>query len=148
MYPAEFLTVMHSSNEEEFKLTSSDSDRFLVLYRLRQMRDENVITQDVYKANQERLEIGITKDGTRQGLTNLLRSPILSKAIAQALQHHHIRPGFNAGTWGKKLIKGRFYQVSEPLETYRASVLTKHISNVACGLLDRGDGRAVLSPSR
>ena len=104
---------MHSSNEEEYRLTTTDYDRFMVMYRLRQMREKETITEETYKANQERLERAVVKESTRQGLKNLLRSSILSNAVAQALQHVHLRPGFNAGTWGKKLTKGRFYRVSQ-----------------------------------
>lgn len=103
---------MHSSNEDEYRLSTTDPDRFMAMYRLRQMRDDERIAQEVYEVNQERLERAVVKDGTRQGLKNLLRSPILSDSIAQALQHTHLRPGFNASTWGKKLTKGRFYRVS------------------------------------
>lgn len=115
MHPAEFLTVMHSSNEEDYRLSTTDADRFMVLYRLRQMKDNNTITQDIYKANEQRLQTGVVRESTRHGLMNLLRSPILSNAVAQALQHPHLRSGFNAGTWGKKLTKGRFYQASGSL---------------------------------
>lgn len=103
---------MHSSNEEDYRLSTTDSDRFMVMYRLRQMRDEKIISQEIHKANQERLERGVVKESVRHGLNNLLRSPVLSEAIARALQHTHLRSGFNASTWGKKLTKGRFYRVS------------------------------------
>lgn len=107
---------MHSSNEQRYELTATNADRFMVLYWLCQMRDENIITQDVYKATQKRLEAGVIKEDTRHGLANLLRSPILYETIAEALKHPHLRPGFNAGTWGKKLTKGRFYQASARVE--------------------------------
>lgn len=108
---------MHASNEDQYRLHSTDSDRFMALYRLRQMLDKKEILQDVYEANQERLETCVVKEETRHGLRNLLRSPTLAEAVAQALQHPHLRPGFNASTWGKKLTKGRFYQASVPDET-------------------------------
>ena len=131
-YPAEFLTVMHSSNEEEFKLHSTDSDRFLTLYRLRQKKNNGVITEEVYTANQEQIERGIIKDETRQGLGNLLRSPILSAAIMQVLQKPHLRPGFNASTWGKKLTKGRFYQAGGSVDAGQTALLTDEIFYTAC----------------
>ena len=127
---------MHSSNEEEFRLSSTDSDRFMALYRLRQMWDKSIITEEVYKANKERLENGVVKDDTRHGLANLLRSPILATAVVKVLQHTHLRPMFNASTWGKKLTKGRFYQVSEPAQPGRIAVLKREIYYAACCLPD------------
>ncbi|KAG8721061.1 hypothetical protein FRC08_016034 [Ceratobasidium sp. 394] len=111
-HPAEFLTVMHASNEDEYRFPCSDADRFTAMYRLLKMREDNLIDAETYEVNQERLEQSILKDATRQGLHNLLRSAELSEAVAAMLQQAHLRPCFNAATWGKKLVKGRFYKLA------------------------------------
>ncbi|KAG8711976.1 hypothetical protein FRC08_015190 [Ceratobasidium sp. 394] len=110
-HPAEFLVAMHSGNEEDFRLETTDADRFLVMHRLLEMRRNGTIDKETHSINQRILEGRILKDGTRQGLRNLLRSKELADTIARALEHAHLRPMFNAGTWGKKLVKGRFYSV-------------------------------------
>ncbi|KAF8593793.1 hypothetical protein BDV93DRAFT_582421 [Ceratobasidium sp. AG-I] len=130
-HPAEFLTLMHSNNEEEFRLPSTDADRFLAFYRLRQMRDEKVITEEVYKANQDHLERGVVKDETRQGLGNLLRSPILSTAVASVLEDPQLRSGFNASTWGKKLVKGSLEVTIKPFQLSAASCEWRKLQTAA-----------------
>lgn len=111
MNPAEFLTLMHMSNEEESRLSTSDSERFLVMHRLSQLHRDKKITKEVYHVNQERLARAVVKDATRHGLSNLIRAPELADAVARVLQYPHLCPNFNASTWGKKLVKGRFYNV-------------------------------------
>ncbi|KAG9084832.1 hypothetical protein FS749_004919, partial [Ceratobasidium sp. UAMH 11750] len=110
-HPAEFLTLMHSSNEEEYRFPISDADRFMAMYRLLELHDKGLVDKSTYVVNQARLERNIPKDCTRQGLKNLLRSKELAESIAQVLSLPHLRPCFNAATWGKKLVKGRFYTV-------------------------------------
>ncbi|KAG9111075.1 hypothetical protein FRC07_008107 [Ceratobasidium sp. 392] len=103
---------MHTSNEEDFRLATTDADRFLAMHRLLELKSLQRIDDTTYIASQQRLEAAILKDGTRQGLRNLLRSKDLADAISEALQLDHIRQSFNAGTWGKKLVKGRLYAVA------------------------------------
>ncbi|KAG8713534.1 hypothetical protein FRC09_018608 [Ceratobasidium sp. 395] len=111
-YPAEFLTLMHMGNEDEHRLSTSDSDRFLVMHRLYRMHRDQVIATDVFQANRSRLARAVAKDATRQGLTNLLASQDLAEAVARALQYPWLRSSFNASTWGKKLVKGRFFMLA------------------------------------
>ncbi|KAG9095090.1 hypothetical protein FS749_011109 [Ceratobasidium sp. UAMH 11750] len=102
---------MHASNEGDFRLETGDVDRFMAMHRLLQMKHEQTINHETYLTSQRRLEGCILKDSTRQGLKNILRSTELADATAQALKIEHLRLGFNASTWGKKLVKGRFYVV-------------------------------------
>ncbi|KAG8791832.1 hypothetical protein FRC12_008027 [Ceratobasidium sp. 428] len=111
-HPAEFLTLMHMSNEDEHRLSTSDSDRFLVMHRLYCMHREQVISDEVFEANRSRLARAVVKEYTRQGLNNLLASQDLAEAVARALQYQGLRAHFNASTWGKKLVKGRFYMLA------------------------------------
>ncbi|KAG9087672.1 hypothetical protein FRC06_002432 [Ceratobasidium sp. 370] len=116
-HPAEFLTLMHSSNECEFRYPVSDADRFIAMYRLLQLYQQGLVNKDTYMASQMRLERLVPKDGIKQGLKNLLRSPELADSISVMLERSHLRSCFNATTWGKKLVKGRFYAVSVGLIT-------------------------------
>ncbi|KAG9081015.1 hypothetical protein FRC06_005912 [Ceratobasidium sp. 370] len=130
-HPADFLTLMHMGNEDEHRLSPSDSDRFLALHRLSCMRRDNLITLEVYRANHDRMIRAVVKDVTRQGLSNLMCSEELADAIAGALQHPYLCLSFNASTWGKKLVKGRFYKlaaclVDEMVEQCRL-LLDKHV---------------------
>lgn len=110
-YPAEFLTIMHMGNEDEHKMSSSDSDRFLAMYRLHGLYTNGVITQDAFQANNDHLSCAVIRDSVWHGLGNLLRSPELSAAVARVLEYPHLQDSFNASTWGKKLVKGHFFQV-------------------------------------
>jgi hypothetical protein len=103
---------MHMGNEDEHRLSTSDSDRFLALHRLSRMRRDNSITTEVHQANHQRILQAVVKDATRQGLSNLVASDELADSIAVALQHPCLQSSFNASTWGKKLVKGRFYKVT------------------------------------
>lgn len=106
---------MHMGNEDEHRLSTSDSDRFLALHRLSRMRRNSTITGEVHEANHRRILHAVVKDATRQGLANLVASDELADAIALALQHPCLQASFNASTWGKKLVKGRFYKVERQL---------------------------------
>ncbi|KAG8721239.1 hypothetical protein FRC08_014791 [Ceratobasidium sp. 394] len=117
LHPAEFLTLMHSRNESEFRYSASDADRFIAMYRLLRLYQQGQVNKETYVASQMRLERYVPKDGARQGLKNLLRSPELAASISGLLECFHLRPCFNATTWGKKLVKGRFYAVSVGLIT-------------------------------
>ncbi|KAG8737867.1 hypothetical protein FRC10_007576 [Ceratobasidium sp. 414] len=117
LHPAEFLTLMHSSNESEFRYSASDADRFIAMYRLLRLYKQGLVNKDTYMASQMRLERHVPKDGIKQGLKNLLRSPELADSIFGMLECSHLQPCFNAATWGKKLVKGRFYAVSVGLIT-------------------------------
>lgn len=137
-HPAEFLTLMHSSNEEEYRFPTSDADRFMAMYRLFGLYDERLVDEDTYVANQARLERNIQKDSTRQGLKNLLRSKELAESVAQVLALPHLRPCFNAATWGKKLVKGRFYAVrigAAVCRGFRSRNLLNQKRQVAVGLI-------------
>ncbi|KAG8704471.1 hypothetical protein FRC11_009856, partial [Ceratobasidium sp. 423] len=98
-YPAEFLAIMHLGNEKRFMMHTNNK----------------VISLDVHHATQERILGAISKDITRHGLCNLMRSKELSKELADALGRPYIAPCFNAATWGKKLTIGRFYQATADL---------------------------------
>ncbi|KAG9086533.1 hypothetical protein FRC06_003037, partial [Ceratobasidium sp. 370] len=151
-HPAEFLTVMHASNEDEYRFPSSDADRFTAMYRLLKMRENQVIDEETYGINQERLEQSVLKDATRQGLHNLLRSGDLSEAVAAMLRQAHLRPCFNAATWGKKLVKGRFYKLPAQFCTWKhlqAAVKKKdHAWKELEGGAAQALGRVTSRPSR
>ncbi|KAG9128199.1 hypothetical protein FRC07_003130 [Ceratobasidium sp. 392] len=110
-HPAEFMTLMHMGNEDEHRLLTSDSDRFLALYRLSCMLRDGVITSEVHQVNYDRLVRAVVKDATRYGLTNLVSSQELADSVARALKYPYLSMSFNASTWGKKLVKGRFYKL-------------------------------------
>ncbi|KAG9089594.1 hypothetical protein FRC06_001470, partial [Ceratobasidium sp. 370] len=111
-HPAEFLTLMHMGNEDQHRLSTSDADRFLALHRLTRMHRDKLIATEVYEANRTRIIRAVVKDATRQGLTNLVASDELADSIAVVLGYPCLHPAFNASTWGKKLVKGRFYKVA------------------------------------
>ncbi|CEL54210.1 hypothetical protein RSOLAG1IB_11608 [Rhizoctonia solani AG-1 IB] len=110
-HPAEFLTRMHLKNEEEHRLTSSDAERFLVLYKLHRLHRDGIITDNVFESNHTALLRAVVNSASRHGLSNLLRSPVLADAVKRVLDHPSLHPTFNASTWGKKLVKGRFFQL-------------------------------------
>ncbi|KAG8728700.1 hypothetical protein FRC12_021563 [Ceratobasidium sp. 428] len=142
-HPAEFLTLMHMSNEDEHRLSTSDSDRFLVMHRLYCMHREHIVTADMFEANRSRLARAVVKDATRQGLGNLLVSQDLAESVARALQYPCLRASFNAGNWGKKLVKGRFFKlvaclVDEMVEQCRLLIDTHtDVSNKPFALLSQ-----------
>ncbi|KAG8737226.1 hypothetical protein FRC10_008412, partial [Ceratobasidium sp. 414] len=111
-HPAEFLTLMHMGNEDQHRLSTSDADRFLALHRLTRMHRDKLIATEVYEVNRTRIIRAVVKDATRQGLTNLVASDELADSIAVVLEHPCLHAAFNASTWGKKLVKGRFYKVA------------------------------------
>ncbi|KAG9090444.1 hypothetical protein FRC07_012107, partial [Ceratobasidium sp. 392] len=133
-FPAEFVTLMHMGNEDLHRLSISDADRFLSLHRLSTMHKSGTIPAEVYQVNHRRILQAVLKDATRQGLANLVCSEELADAIANALQYHYVRASFNAGTWGKKLVKGRFFKltaclIEEMLEQCR--LLTNNHADVS-----------------
>ncbi|KAG9081158.1 hypothetical protein FRC07_014613 [Ceratobasidium sp. 392] len=111
-YPAEFLTSMHIINEEEHRLIPCDASRFSALYGLLSLNRAGSITNNVYHANQNRILRSVLNESTRRGLSNLISSEELADAVACVLQDSHISGLFNAGSWGKKLVKGRFFKLA------------------------------------
>ncbi|KAG8736853.1 hypothetical protein FRC10_008801, partial [Ceratobasidium sp. 414] len=108
------------------------------MYRLFGLYDERLVEEGTYVANQSRLERNIPKDSTRHGLKNLLRSKELAESIAQMLALPHLRSCFNAATWGKKLVKGRFYTLKQKRQI-AAGLIREMIEQ--CRLL-QGDSEA------
>ncbi|KAG8737096.1 hypothetical protein FRC10_008588, partial [Ceratobasidium sp. 414] len=132
-HPAELLTLMHMGNEDEHRLFTSDADRFLAMYRLSCMLRDQQITPEVYLENYNRMVRAVVKDTTRHGLTNLVASEELADAIARALEHPCLRSSFNASTWGKKLVKGRFFKVGNPTVLLMACLIDEMVEQ--CRLL-------------
>ncbi|QRV79882.1 hypothetical protein RhiJN_07897 [Ceratobasidium sp. AG-Ba] len=110
-YPAEFVTSMHITNETEHRLVPTDAERFLSLHHLNQLRQQSKISSETCQVNQARILRSGANEGTRRGLSNLLLSDDLAESIAGALRLQHLHPAFNAGSWGKKLVKGRFFKL-------------------------------------
>ncbi|KAF8748022.1 hypothetical protein RHS01_05036 [Rhizoctonia solani] len=110
-HPAEFLTQMHLKNEEEKRLKSSDAERFLVLHKLHKLHRDGNISKHVFDNSFAVLTRSIINPASRHGLINLLRSDVLADAVKDVLDNLFLHPTFNASTWGKKLVKGRFYQL-------------------------------------
>ncbi|KAG8712216.1 hypothetical protein FRC11_000696 [Ceratobasidium sp. 423] len=108
-HPAEVLSMMFLSNEKPVILENNDATRFMTMYRLRELRDKNIITGVTYDANLKRLAHAVENANIRQGLRNIMRSEVLSDAVARTLEKPFLAPCFNGQTWGKKLVKGRFY---------------------------------------
>ncbi|QRV99207.1 hypothetical protein RhiJN_27226 [Ceratobasidium sp. AG-Ba] len=102
---------MHTSNEHEHRLVPTDAERFLALHRLTSLRRSGEITAETCEVNHTRVLRSVINESTRRGLANLVAAEDLADAIAQALQYEHLRGAFNAGAWGKKLVKGRFYKL-------------------------------------
>ncbi|QRV74595.1 hypothetical protein RhiJN_02610 [Ceratobasidium sp. AG-Ba] len=111
-YPAEFITSMHMSNEEEHRLIPCDATRFLALYNLLDLNRAGSISKEVYQANSNRILRSVLTESTRRGLSNLIASDELADSVACVLKDSHIRGSFNAGSWGKKLVKGRFFKLA------------------------------------
>ncbi|KAF8701754.1 hypothetical protein RHS03_06460, partial [Rhizoctonia solani] len=110
-HPAEFLTQMHLKNEEEKRLKSSDAEQFLVLHKLHKLHRDGNISKHVFENSFAVLTRSIINPASRHGLINLLRSDVLANAVKDVLDNLFLHPTFNASTWGKKLVKGRFYQL-------------------------------------
>jgi hypothetical protein len=108
-HPAEFLALMHISNEETKRKVATDADRFLALHKLYKLRWAQSISNDTLKANRNRL-MG-PDSHTRRGLSNLSRNQDLSNAIAIMLVQPYMHNTFHAGAW-RKLTQGKFYKVN------------------------------------
>ncbi|KAF8599834.1 hypothetical protein BDV93DRAFT_511376 [Ceratobasidium sp. AG-I] len=111
-HPAEFLAVMHTSNEVDLRLKTEDIDRLSSVHRLCQLLKDQRITKDVFDVNKDRL-LGRDHE-VRRGINTLTQSLELSGAIIQAMSQSQLRPKFNGATW-RKLTKGRFYSVATAL---------------------------------
>ncbi|QRV83737.1 hypothetical protein RhiJN_11753 [Ceratobasidium sp. AG-Ba] len=110
-HPAEFITLMHMGNEDEHRLAPSDADRFLALHRLVCLYSKNQVTEETFQGNSEQILQSVLNSTTRQGLSNLVHTKELAHSIASAMEYLFLRPCFNGATWGKKLVKGRFFKV-------------------------------------
>ncbi|QRW12373.1 hypothetical protein RhiLY_11372 [Ceratobasidium sp. AG-Ba] len=110
-HPAEFITLMHMGNEDEHRLAPSDADRFLALHRLVCLYSKNQVTEETFQGNSEQILQSVLNSTTRQGLSNLVHTKELAHSIASAMEYLFLRPCFNGATWGKKLVKGRFFKL-------------------------------------
>jgi hypothetical protein len=108
-YPAEFLTLVHTANDEETKMYTLDADRFLAVAELRKLLEAKRINQEQFQASKSRIQG--SNESIRRGINNLIRHHRLRESVSAALQYPYIRVHFKASAW-RKLTHGHFNEAS------------------------------------
>ncbi|KAG9089395.1 hypothetical protein FS749_001366 [Ceratobasidium sp. UAMH 11750] len=108
--PAIFYTMMHLGNEQETKKPHNDADQFLLVHRLRRLREAGRLSMVEYKGSAERI-MGLPGCTARQAIPALVRSKAVSTKIAEMLSSPHFRAQFALAAW-KRLVTGRMYQLT------------------------------------
>ncbi|KAG8736413.1 hypothetical protein FRC10_009331 [Ceratobasidium sp. 414] len=106
--PAEFLSIMHQANDEENKMYTVDSSRFIGVHQLNNLRTKGLIDENIWAANRS-VMLG-KNQSVRTAIGALTKDQTVSDAISAALDWPVIYHCFKASSW-RKLISGRYYQV-------------------------------------
>lgn len=101
--------MMHIGNEATLIKQHSDVDRFLLVHRLRCLLENGGIDKRAYRASAHSI-MGPTGSTARSAIPSLVRSKVVSSAIARLVEYPEIQPNFSASGW-KKLTEGRLYPV-------------------------------------
>ncbi|KAG9097636.1 hypothetical protein FRC06_007352 [Ceratobasidium sp. 370] len=123
--PAIFYTMMHLGNEQETKKPHNDADQFLLVHRLRRLREGGRLSTVDYKESAERI-MGLPHCTARQAIPALVRCKSVSTKIAEMLNSPQVRAQFALGAW-KRLVTGRLYQ-----------------SQLTCWILDESERQMLL----
>lgn len=102
--------MMHIGNETESRKPHGDSDRFLLVHRLRCLLHNKTIDAVSYWDNAKCI-MGPSGSTARSAIPSLVRAASVSTAIANLVEYPELRPTFSASGW-KKLTEGRLYPVS------------------------------------